>query len=111
MLNVHQCASILGLPRDYVFILEDCPRSNAPVRVKESHFKVFPEFKNASYANRYEIFLTKLLRERLYDGACLLLTSRDGGRTGKFSSPSDELSFRNFAAGLSAHAIAYAKTH
>ena len=95
----------------YVFILEDCDKSNIPVKVKEPHFQVFPEFKDASYAKRYELFLTKLIRERLYDGACLLLTPRDGGSKGKFSSPSEELSFRNFAAGLSAHAIAYGRTH
>ena len=95
----------------YVFILEDCPKSNSPVKVREPHFKVFPEFKNASYAKRYEIFLMKLLRERLYDGACLLLTTRAGGSKGKFTSPTEELGFRNFAASLSAHAIAYAKTH
>jgi len=94
----------------YVFILEDCPASQAPVRMKEPQFKAFPEFKDASYARRYEIFLTKLLRERLYDGACLLLTPREGGGKGKFHSPSDELSFRTFAAGLSGHAIAYAKS-
>ena len=95
----------------YVFILEDCSRSRAPVKVKEPHFQVFPDFKQASYAQRYEIFLTKLLRERLYDGACLFLTSRVGGLKGEFSNPSDELNFRSFAAGLSAHAIAFAKTH
>jgi hypothetical protein len=55
--------------------------------------------------------LTKLLRERLYDGACLLQTSRQYGPKGKYKSPNDELSFWNFAAGLSAHAIAYSKTH
>ena len=48
----------------YVFILEDCPKSQSPVKVKEPQFKVFPEFRNASYAKRYELFLTKLLRER-----------------------------------------------
>jgi len=95
----------------YVFILEDCDKSNAPVKVKEPHFKVFPEFRSASYAKRYEVFLTKLIRERLYDGASLLLTSRAGGRKGKFKSPNDELSFRTFAASLSAHAIAYAQSH
>ncbi len=93
----------------YVFILEDCPRSQSPVSVKEPHFKVFPEFQNASYAQRYEILLTKLLRERLYDGASLLLSSRQNGLNGHFTSPSQELSFRTFAAGLSAHAIAFAK--
>ena len=93
----------------YVFILEDCEKSRRPVSVKEPHFKVFSEFQSASYAKRYEILLTKLLRERLYDGASLLLTTRTGGIEGQFTSPSDELSFRKFAAGLSAHAIAFAK--
>jgi hypothetical protein len=95
----------------YVFILEDCPKSNSPVKVRQSHYKVFDEFVGASYARRYEILLTKLLRERLYDGTCLLLTAREGGAKGRFSSPNEELSFKNFAAGLTAHAIAYAKTH
>lgn len=34
----------------YVFILEDCPKSRSPVKVKTPHFSVFPEFQNASYA-------------------------------------------------------------
>jgi hypothetical protein len=93
----------------YVFILEDCERSRSPVSVKEPHYAVFPEFRGASYAKRYEILLTKLLRERLYDGASLLLTTQANGTAGQFSSPSEELSFRTFAAGLSAHAIAFAK--
>jgi hypothetical protein len=93
----------------YVFILEDCERSQSPVSVKQPHFSVFPEFRNASYAKRYEILLTKLLRERLYDGASLLLTNQDTGIGGKFKTPSKELSFQTFAAGLSARAIAFAK--
>jgi hypothetical protein len=93
----------------YVFILEDCEKSRRPVSVKEPHFSVFPEFREASYAKRYEILLTKLLRERLYDGASLLLTPREGGMRGRYTSPSEELSFRTFAAGLSAHAMAFAR--
>ena len=92
----------------YVFILEDSDRSQSPVAVKEPHFPVFPEFRNASYAKRYEILLTKLLHERLYDGASLLLTSRKTGMKGKFTSPSKELSFATFSAGLSARAMAFA---
>jgi hypothetical protein len=93
----------------YVFILEDCDKSQSPVSVREPHFSVFPEFREASYAQRYEILLTKLLRERLYDGASLLLTSSKAGIKGDFTSPSVELSFSTFAAGLSARAIAYSK--
>ena len=41
--------------------------------MKEPHFQVFPEFREASYAKRYEILMTKLVRERLYDSAALFL--------------------------------------
>ena len=54
----------------YLMLLEDAPASMASVRAREPHFAVFPEFKEASYAKRYEILLTKLVRERLYDAAC-----------------------------------------
>ncbi|OHB82648.1 MAG: restriction endonuclease [Planctomycetes bacterium RBG_16_64_12] len=94
----------------YLFLLEECPRSLAPVRVKEPHFRVFEAFREASYAKRYEILLTRLLRERLYDGACLLLSTKGGGAKGEYREPNRELAFQNFANSLLAHAIAFAKT-
>lgn len=33
----------------YFFMLEDCKASTRPVKVREPHFKVFPEFVGASY--------------------------------------------------------------
>src|SRR5579875_2654973 len=51
----------------YLMLLEHALGSVSPVRAQEPHFKVFPEFRSASYARRYEILLTKLVRERLYD--------------------------------------------
>lgn len=62
----------------YLFVLEDCPKSQSPVKVMEPHFKVFPEFRGASYAKRYEILLRKLVLERQYNSACLLLV--DGNK-------------------------------
>src|SRR5205814_6010305 len=59
----------------YLMLLEDAPAANSPVRVKEPHFKVFPEFREASYAERYDLLLTKLVRARLYDAACFLMSS------------------------------------
>lgn len=94
----------------YLFLLEECSRSLAPIGVKEPHFKVFDEFKEASYASRYEILLTKLLRDRLYDGACLLLSTKDGGLRGEFREPSEELTFQKFAGSLVARAVAFAKS-
>lgn len=53
----------------YLFLLEDCQGSQTPVRIKEPHFDVLPEFKRASYAKRYELFCRKLVRERHYSSA------------------------------------------
>jgi hypothetical protein len=72
-------------------------------------FSVFPEFKGASYKKRYQVLLTKLVRERLYDAACFILSDSKTGLQGDYHEPSAELCFNNFAAALVACAIA-AKT-
>jgi hypothetical protein len=95
----------------YMVLLEDAPASTRPVRVKEPHYRVFEEFRGASYAKRYELLLLRLLRERLYDGACLLMSSQAKGIKGQFSEPCEELTFRNFASSFMGHAAAFAKTH
>ncbi len=94
----------------YLMLLEDAPGSTRPVAVSEPHFQVFEEFQNASYARRYEILLTKMVRDRLYDAASLILSPRQAERDGAFSEPSQELCFANFAESLVARAIAYART-
>jgi hypothetical protein len=81
-------------------ILEDCPASTKPVRSWEPFFRVFPEFIGASYKQRYQILLTKLVRERLYDAACFILSSSETGPQGAYQEPSPELSFQNFATSL-----------
>ena len=94
----------------YLMLLEEAPKSLAPVRAKEPHFRVFEEFRQASYAGRYEILLMKLLRERLYDGACFLLSNKENGPSGGYREPNAELSFRNFSQAILAKAIACATT-
>lgn len=94
----------------YLMLLEEAPASVSRVRAREPHFKVFPEFKEASYARRYEILLTKLVRERLYDAACFLMSNAKDGPRGRYSEPAAELGFQNFVASLMAKAIAIANT-
>ncbi|MDX2200104.1 MAG: PaeR7I family type II restriction endonuclease [Phycisphaerae bacterium] len=84
----------------YMMLLEDCERSRTSVSVAEPHFNVFPEFQGASYRDRYAILIEKLLRERLYDGACFLTSSPDRGPAGDFVEPNPELTFRKFLGGL-----------
>ncbi len=102
-----------GSPRPwlgYMMLLEEVAGSTRPVSVAEPHFPVFEEFRDASYAKRYEILLTKMVRERLYDAASLILSPSDAGRKGAFSEPCPELKFANFAESLVARAIAYSRT-
>lgn len=89
----------------FLMVLEETDGSMKPVSVKEPHFEVFSEFKNASYAKRYEETLTRMMREGLYDGVCLLLTSRQTRPPG-FREPGLELSFRRFMSSLLGHAMA-----
>ncbi len=63
----------------YVFLLEDCEKSRAPVRVREPHFEVLPEFKKASYCDRYEVFCRKLVRERHYSAAAFATSPKPSG--------------------------------
>ena len=91
----------------YLMLLEETPRSLSPVAVVEPHFAVLPEFLDASYAKRYEHLCLKLVRERLYDAACFLLSENAGGAKVSYREPSRELGFRNFVASLTGRIIAH----
>lgn len=84
----------------YLMLLEDCERSRAPVKVVAPHFPAFPEFRGASYRDRYAILIEKLLRERLYDGACFLLSNPASGDSGDYVEPHAELTFAKFVTPL-----------
>jgi Restriction endonuclease XhoI len=94
----------------YLMLLEEAEGSTTPVATREPHFKVFPEFREASYAKRYELLLTKLVRERLYDAACFLMSTSTEGLRGSYREPATELSFQNFVNSLTAKAIAVSKS-
>ena len=99
-----------GSPRPwlgYVMLLEETDKSTRPVRVMEPHFPVRKEFVGASYAQRYESLLLKLKRERLYDGAWLLLTPRSSATIGEYSESNTEIGFELFGASLLAHMYAH----
>jgi len=91
----------------YIFLLEDCEASNRPVGVQEPHFKVFPEFVNASYLRRYELFCRKLVLERHYTASAFLTSSAASGLKGDFKTPSPDLSMERLARALLGHVMAY----
>lgn len=87
----------------YFFMLEDCQASNRPVKVREPHFKVLPEFVGASYMKRYELFCRKLVLERHYTSSSFITSANDTGIEGIFNEPANDLSFNNFAKYLFSH--------
>ena len=93
----------------YFMLLEDSEASTKPVRAAEPHFRVFDEFREASYKRRYELFCQRLVRERLYNASCFITSEREAGQQGQYDEPNEELGLWQFAASLEAHAHAYAK--
>jgi hypothetical protein len=92
----------------YFFMLEDCEASQRPVKVREPHFEVFPEFVNASYAKRYELFCRKLVLERHYSASALITSKRDKGLDGEYDEPAADLAVSLFLRSLAAQVFAYA---
>lgn len=87
----------------YFFMLEDCQASKRPVKVREPHFKVFPEFIGASYMKRYELFCRKLILERHYTSSSFITSASDNGIEGAYNEPANDLSFKAFARSLVSH--------
>jgi hypothetical protein len=85
----------------YIFLLEACPRSQSPTRAAEPHFRVFPEFRNASYAQRYELFCRKLVLERHYSASAFVLSEKARGLFGEFHEPANDLTL----AGMLTHLL------
>lgn len=94
----------------YLFMLEDHPASSRPTkRIELAPFAVDESFQGLTYASRYERVCARLVRERLYDAACFFTSDAKGGLRGMYNQPNDELSIRNFAISLHAHAAAFAR--
>jgi hypothetical protein len=91
----------------YLMLLEDCPKSTSPVAVRQPHFAVFPEFLESSYSTRYQLLMTKLVRERLYDSTCFLMSSRDMGSRAQYLEPCSDLGVQPFVASLTGRIFSF----
>ncbi|KPV45756.1 restriction endonuclease [Alicyclobacillus ferrooxydans] len=89
----------------YLMVLEESPKSTVPVRVAEPHFNVFEEFRDTSYAQRYELFCKKLLLERNYTAAAFLMSNKSFGPEGNYGEPSDDLTMYTFVRSLVGHIV------
>jgi len=92
----------------WLMLLEDAPKSRSPVKDKSPHFPVFPEFKNASYAQRYNILCRKLIQEQLYTVASVLTSPRTAVNTGEYEELSEMTGLRTFVSEFAGHIAAEA---
>lgn len=89
----------------YFFLLEDCDRVKTPVRNKEPMFKVDPVFDKASYSKRYELLARRLVLERVYTAACLVMAT-NSPKT-EITQAAEDLSFHRFVALLRGHVVSF----
>lgn len=87
----------------WLMLLEDAPKSCSPVKDSSPHFPVFSEFKDASYAQRYNILCRKLIQEQLYTVASILTSPREAIRSGAYGELSEMTGLRTFISELAGH--------
>ncbi len=101
----------LDVPRPFlgwVMLLEDCPKSNMPVKDKKPHFPVDPAFKGASYAQRYDLLCKRLVQEGLYTSATFLTSPREASADGSYRHLSELTSLKTFVTDFAGHIAAVA---
>lgn len=88
----------------FVFVFERAPRSTVPVTDNLTPvYRTDPAFDFSSYTTRYQLLLQRLVRERLYDAACLISSARGDGI---YDEPVPEVSTRNLTAAIAGR-VAY----
>lgn len=92
----------------WVMLLEDCLKSNAPVKDKEPHFPVDPAFRQASYAQRYDLLCKRLVQEGLYNSATFLASPRDAATDGRYRHLSELTSLKTFVTDFAGYIAAVA---
>lgn len=92
----------------WLMLVEDQAKSRAPITDKSPHFPIFPDFKGASYADRYNILCKKLVQEQLYTSACIMLSPQSAKDTGEYADMSELTSLDTFITTLAGHIAAEA---
>lgn len=92
----------------WLMLVEDCPASRKPIRDRSPHFRLFKEFENCSYAERYNLLCQKLIREELYTSATVLLSSKSAVGNGRYSELAELTSLKTFVTSLAGHVAAEA---
>ncbi|MEV8321487.1 PaeR7I family type II restriction endonuclease [Streptomyces sp. NPDC059900] len=83
----------------YFFIMEDHPKSRAPVATAHGALPVDEIWAGRSYQERFAIFCERLMAEGLYDAVCYITSSAAAPKPGELM---DSLDWRHFSAAINA---------
>ena len=92
----------------WLMVVEDCPKSAAPVGESSAHFPIFPDFRDASYIQRYNALCRKLMQKQLYTLACILTSPRTAVTTGEYAELPEMMGLRTFVTEFAGHVAAEA---
>lgn len=92
----------------WIMLVEDAPEANRPIRDASPHFRLFKEFQDASYLQRYDILCQRLVLEKLYEAAALVAAPRKPKINGAYREISELSGLKNFVAQFAAHIAAEA---
>lgn len=88
----------------FVFVIRHAHESTRPVQDNvRSRYQTDPAFDHSSYTARYQILFQRLVRDRLYDAACLISSVQGQGI---HDEPLPEVSTRNLTAAIAGR-VAY----
>lgn len=90
----------------YLFLLEDSPKSNTPVKLFPSALPPLNKFANTSYQRRYQILCETMMFERDFSFTSLIVSPRPTRRV-SFSEPVNALSFFSFCRSYFHHITAH----
>lgn len=85
----------------YIMVVGMDDGSNHEVKVSEPHYKVRPEFRGASYLDRYRILCERLVLERKYSAVALIATANKN----HYDSLSDRISIESFICSFRGHLL------
>jgi hypothetical protein len=87
----------------YLFLMADVEKSRNEKQVREPNFAVDEVFQEASYIDRAEILLLRMVRQRLINNGAFILSNETKGLNGEYWQPNEELLFERFVRSLVAH--------
>jgi hypothetical protein len=87
----------------YFFLLDRLPEALKPIRPQPMAFAKDPAFDRSSYADRYRLLCQRMIFDRYYSAAALILSARED--KGAYVEPSADLSVSKFLQGLYGHLI------